>query len=81
MLKSFYFQAQKVVAVAVAYRRGGRLLEVPTVRLLLGKFMCFGLAVAYIKGGGRLQAVVAHGGSTVHYCVIFVTIIVNSLLV
>ena len=33
--KSFYFQAQKVVvvAVAVAYRRGGRLLEVPTVRL------------------------------------------------
>ena len=29
--KSFYFQAQKVVAVA--YRRGGRLLEVPTVRL------------------------------------------------
>ena len=43
--------------------------------------MCFGLVVAYIKGGGRLQAVVAHGGSTVHYCVIFVTIIVNSLLV
>lgn len=43
--------------------------------------MCFGLAVAYIKGGGRLQAVVARGGSTVHYCVIFVTIIVNSLLV
>ena len=33
--KSFYFQAQKVVAVAVAvaYRRGGRLLQVPTVRL------------------------------------------------
>ena len=30
--------------------------------------MCFGLAVAYIKGGGRLQAVVAHGGSTVLIC-------------
>ena len=26
---------------------GGRLLEVPTVRLGLGKFWCFGLAVAY----------------------------------
>ena len=32
-VKIIYFQAQKVVAVAVAYRRGGRLLEVPTVRL------------------------------------------------
>ena len=39
-------QAQKVVAVA--YRRShGRLLEVPIVRLWLGKFWYFALAVAY----------------------------------
>ena len=36
---------------------GSHLLEVPTVRLWLGKFWCFGLAVAYgrwsLKKGGR----------------------------
>ena len=40
---------------------GGRLLEVSTERLRLGKFWCFGLAVAYGKwsltGGGRLLEV------------------------
>ena len=32
---------------SLIYRGGGSLQEVPTVRLWLGKFWCFGLAVAY----------------------------------
>ena len=36
---------------------GGRLLDVPTVRIWLGKFWCFGLGVAYgrrsLTRGGR----------------------------
>ena len=45
---------------------GGPLLEIPTVRLCLGKFSCFGLEVINLSlEGGRLQEVVAHGGSAV----------------
>ena len=57
---------------SLKYRGGGSLQEVPTVRLWLGKFWCFELAVAYgrrsLMGDGRLQELVAHDGSIYTLC-------------
>ena len=53
---------------SLIYRGGGSLQQVPTVRLWLGNFWCFGLTVAYGRGGYELRELVAHGGSIYTLC-------------
>ena len=57
-------QAQKVVVVA--YRRWS-FTTGSNCKALTGKILVFWIGGRIIMGGGRLQEVVAYGGSTVYY--------------
>ena len=57
-------QAQKLVVVA--YRRWS-FTTGSNCKALTGKILVFWIGGRIIMGGGRLQEVVAYGGSTVYY--------------